>query len=260
MSFLDTPRDALRRIVAQYGPTIATEATRVEELLWKECPYAHQEIGLLANAVRAGVPEELLGRTSLVQGDLGSRLIQRLQTDWSYPPDAARWTVEAWAQALGVPVGYGGPSAPGGVSPVSRFYATLPNGMRYGPVPFAELEQWVREGRVTAETMVEEEGTGRQMPARSLEGLSFAVYPRDGYGTVETIPNHLVKSIICTLCCSNILGIVAIYHATRVDFFLRERNYAMAKEHSRKANAWANWSIGIMGVLGFIWLLVVLVA
>ncbi len=53
------------------------------------------------------------------------------------------------------------------------FYVVGPDGNKYGPADVPTLQQWVGEGRVTANTLLEEEGTGRQGYASTVPGLSF---------------------------------------------------------------------------------------
>lgn len=54
------------------------------------------------------------------------------------------------------------------------FYVVGPDGNKYGPADVPTLQQWVGEGRVTSNTLLEEEGTGRQGYASTVPGLSFA--------------------------------------------------------------------------------------
>jgi uncharacterized membrane protein YvbJ len=62
------------------------------------------------------------------------------------------------------------------------------------------------------------------------------------------VEDHLVKSIIATICCCQPFGIVAIVYAAKVGPLLRENNFEAALEASRKANLWSNLAIGL-GVL-----------
>lgn len=54
-----------------------------------------------------------------------------------------------------------------------RYFVILSDGQRFGPADAALLSQWAIEKRLDATTMVEEEGTGRQMQASMVPGISF---------------------------------------------------------------------------------------
>lgn len=62
-----------------------------------------------------------------------------------------------------------------------------PDGHKYGPADLATLNAWTVEGRLQAGTMLEEEGTGRRLPAGSLIGLRFAP-PIPNVGPVGAYP------------------------------------------------------------------------
>jgi len=61
----------------------------------------------------------------------------------------------------------------------------------------------------------------------------------------QNIENHLIKSIIATVCCCVPLGIVGIVYATKVDAFLKLGNRAAAADAGKKASLWSNLAIGI---------------
>lgn len=60
----------------------------------------------------------------------------------------------------------------------------------------------------------------------------------------KKIENHLIKSIIATLCCCAPIGLVSVIYAARVDALLQYDNYA-AMEASKKAGLWSTLAIGI---------------
>lgn len=49
-----------------------------------------------------------------------------------------------------------------------RWHLKTPDGLTYGPVPRGDLDQWQREGRITAQSQVMEEADGRWMWAGQL--------------------------------------------------------------------------------------------
>ena len=57
-----------------------------------------------------------------------------------------------------------------------RFFVVGQDGTRYGPADVTTLNVWAAEGRVSSASLLEEEGTGRQVPASRVPGLS-AVRP-----------------------------------------------------------------------------------
>ena len=64
-------------------------------------------------------------------------------------------------------------------------------------------------------------------------------------GPRPSIPNHLVKAIISTLCCCLPFGIVAIVFAAQVNGKLDAGDYAGAQKASQQANTWGNIAIGV---------------
>ncbi len=68
----------------------------------------------------------------------------------------------------------------------------------------------------------------------------------------------LVWSILATVLCCNILGIVGIVYAAQVESAYRQGNYELAKEYSEKAGMWT--MIAFVAGFLFIILYVVLIA
>jgi hypothetical protein len=54
-----------------------------------------------------------------------------------------------------------------------RYYVVLPTGQKFGPADATLLNQWILEGRVASTSILEEEGTGRQVSASTVPGLMF---------------------------------------------------------------------------------------
>jgi len=92
-------------------------------------------------------------------------------------------------------------------------------------------------------------GPGSQAGGESTAAASTAAN-RDFSRKIE---NHLVKSIIATLCCCTPLGIVGIVYAAKVDSALRRNDFAAALEASEKADIWSNLAI----CLGIAWSIIV---
>lgn len=71
----------------------------------------------------------------------------------------------------------------------------------------------------------------------------------------KKIEDHLIKSIIATVCCCIPFGIVGIVYAARVEALLRKGNRAAAEDAGRKAGLWSNLAIGegiVVNTLAFI--------
>ena len=64
-------------------------------------------------------------------------------------------------------------------------------------------------------------------------------------GPRPSIPNHLAKAIISTICCCLPFGIVAIVFAAQVNGKLDAGDYAGAQKASDQASFWGNLAIGI---------------
>jgi len=78
--------------------------------------------------------------------------------------------------------------------------------------------------------------------------------PVSGTEKEGNIPNYLVQSILCTLCCCVPFGIVAIIFAAQVNSKLASGDIEAAKGYSRKARMWC-WISFALGLLsGIIYL------
>ena len=101
----DIPRQTLREIILQYGLTIIDNPRRVRALLFDLCGQYRREIFVLGQAQEESVAEDLLEiPDSVPLTMLVSQLTHRLVENRALSPDAARWSVEAWAYALGKPI------------------------------------------------------------------------------------------------------------------------------------------------------------
>ena len=54
-----------------------------------------------------------------------------------------------------------------------QYFVITPTGQKFGPADFHVLTQWVQEGRIQPNTMIEEIGSGRQIMANQIAGLGF---------------------------------------------------------------------------------------
>ena len=96
------PRQALCRLIAQYGHPLASDARRCEGLLRDFCGQHRREIHVLIGALKEGVARDLLASSVSVPRDvILARLTRRLHDNLGFAEEYARWAVETWALALG---------------------------------------------------------------------------------------------------------------------------------------------------------------
>ncbi|HVT10766.1 MAG TPA: hypothetical protein VHE55_00750 [Fimbriimonadaceae bacterium] len=58
-----------------------------------------------------------------------------------------------------------------------RYFVIAPDGSKFGPADIDMLRQWVKEGRISPDTMLEEEMSRKRVPARMVAGLMFGEPP-----------------------------------------------------------------------------------
>ncbi|MBX3000987.1 MAG: formylglycine-generating enzyme family protein [Caldilineaceae bacterium] len=98
-------RHILQQIVQQYGPfTSSDEDMRRCRGMLRDLAGAHTlEVNLLLRAMESRVPETLSSGVSSPALAI-PRLIQELQNTHGISAENARWAVESWAVALGIPL------------------------------------------------------------------------------------------------------------------------------------------------------------
>ena len=97
------PRQKLREIIQKHGRTIIENPRRLENLLRDYCGEFRREISVLTMALEEHAAADLLAApASLPRQVLLSRLARRLSDNLALSETAARWSIEAWAWALGV--------------------------------------------------------------------------------------------------------------------------------------------------------------
>lgn len=98
----DAARQALCRLVAQYGRHVADDVRRCEGLIRDFCPARRREANLLISALKERVPADLLASSDGVpKSAVLARLARRLHENLGLDEGFARWAVESWALALG---------------------------------------------------------------------------------------------------------------------------------------------------------------
>ena len=128
------------------------------------------------------------------------------------------------------------------------------DGKTYGPYSREQIQQFMAENRVNAQTQVSTDG-GAWQPVGTITELSGSAPQTGGPGQAYSpppiqgapikIPNYLVHSILCTLCCCLPFGIVGIVYASKVDGLVKMGNTADALEASGKAKMWCWIGLGV---------------
>ncbi len=101
----DSVRDQLRKALEHLGKGALEEPRRLEAVLRDLCPKDQREIASLLAALRAGVPQAIVGSASRVPWEmLESRLVTEILDQMPLTPDAANWAIRSWAEALRIPL------------------------------------------------------------------------------------------------------------------------------------------------------------
>jgi hypothetical protein len=124
----------------------------------------------------------------------------------------------------------------------------------YGPVSADDLRNWIREGRVNAQTLIQAEGQSDWRPLSSYPEFANVAAPMPSGTPVmagvpgEKIPNYLVQSILVTLCCCLPGGIAAIVYAAQVNTkqAAGDINGALAASQNAKKWCWISFAVGIV--------------
>lgn len=61
------------------------------------------------------------------------------------------------------------------------------------------------------------------------------------------------QSIIATIFCCNVLGVAGVLNAGRAEQAVRAGDLAAARQHAAQARKWTLWSVGVMVVLGLLY-------
>ena len=106
----DLPRRKLKEIIALYGSGLVNEPVKIKGLLLDYCaastPVAgsnyQKEIHLLGLALAQNIPQDMLTVSQNEPFEFKRPRLQKRLTDLAVEETAARWVVEAWAEALDV--------------------------------------------------------------------------------------------------------------------------------------------------------------
>jgi hypothetical protein len=99
----DLPQGQLNQLLSTYGNQLCEEQQRCEALLRDTFPEYPRQLSLLVNALKQGVPKELLASHNKVPFEVTrSRLTRKLTDEMFVQEQAAQWVIDSWSEALGV--------------------------------------------------------------------------------------------------------------------------------------------------------------
>ena len=99
----DQPRQKLREIIARHGQAVVDDARRCEGLLRDYSAVHRREVSVLLSALEEHVPQDLLAAGAVTPREvLLKRLARRLSDYRALSEQAAAWSVNSWALALGL--------------------------------------------------------------------------------------------------------------------------------------------------------------
>ncbi|MFM9965232.1 MAG: formylglycine-generating enzyme family protein [Planctomycetaceae bacterium] len=126
----DQPRQILCDLIQRFGPEVASDPKRCENLLKDLLRNGFKrEVNALVSAVREGVPSEL--RQPSGGAPLPAVVVQqarKLHEDLGLDQTLAEWAVQSWAAALGINIPLAGRATPPTVSKTAGA-ATSPSGL-----------------------------------------------------------------------------------------------------------------------------------
>ena len=96
------PRSKLREIIQKHGRAVIENPRRLENLLRDYCGESRREIAVLTMALEEHAVADLLAASGSPHQVTQARLAQRLCDNLALSDAAARWSIEAWAWALGL--------------------------------------------------------------------------------------------------------------------------------------------------------------
>ncbi|MDE7397750.1 MAG: CD225/dispanin family protein [Muribaculum sp.] len=151
-------------------------------------------------------------------------------------------------------------------------YWAIINGEKTGPMTLGQLEAC----NITSATKVWHRGLADWVDAGTLPDLQHIIRPQyapgqqpapqaapytNPYGGTAPLrpSNHLAWSIIVTLLCCQVTGIIAIIYSSMVDSRYNRGDYAGAVSASKTARGWVIASVAC-GLIGIVFYILIFVA
>lgn len=140
-----------------------------------------------------------------------------------------------------------------------KYYIAV-NKQAQGPYEINELKQH----GVTPDTMLWHEGMTSWVAARDIPEVKAALFQNSTPPIADEQQKPktwLVESILCTVFCCQIFGIIAIVMSALAESTWGRKDYAEAKNKSKQARTWVlvSFITGLVGVFFYIIYLVVLI-
>jgi WD40 repeat protein len=131
----DLLRNKLRELLTTHGRALLEDRVQLEAMLWLDAGDDTRGMFALTSALDQRVPEQLLGLPpgAPSQG-LVDRLSSQLATEAHLSPEAARWAVDSWAEAVSSLPAVARPAAPPPLPPAAE-PAGIPEGIPLEPPP-----------------------------------------------------------------------------------------------------------------------------
>jgi hypothetical protein len=99
----DLPQAQFNQLLSTYGSQLCEEQQRCEALLRDTFPEYPRQVSLLVNALKQGVPQDLLASHNKIPFEVTrSRLARKLADEMFVQQEAAQWVVDSWSEALGM--------------------------------------------------------------------------------------------------------------------------------------------------------------
>jgi hypothetical protein len=96
------PQEQFNQLLSTHGNQLCDEPQRCEALLRDTFPGYPREVSLLVNALKQGIPQELLSSQGKVPFEVSrSRLTRKLIDNLFMQEQAAQWVIDSWSTALG---------------------------------------------------------------------------------------------------------------------------------------------------------------
>ena len=168
------PARVLSHLLSSCGPVLASDCRRLKALLADALPDRSAECALVVMACELGIPVRI-EREALASDFLLSSLSDSLVQDRFVNPDAARWTLETWAVALGKkPMDGWTPGASLGTTHGSHIPRSAANGSACVAPPHADTVTLAGSDPPDAESRGDTSSAGIPLVTAALIGLLLA--------------------------------------------------------------------------------------
>lgn len=150
---------------------------------------------------------------------------------------------------------------------MSDYYIAKPGTQQpMGPFTIEQIRAGIQQGTITPDCVYCVVGMKEWKPLAELPGLSPTPAARPVPGANPTLggmritngprpDSGLAWSIVVTILCCNVFGILAIVHSARCNALAARGDYAAARRAADSASTWRMWSVIAHLIGGFLYLL-----